>query len=91
MAEGISELRVRHESGETISLLCVCHDPRQCHRSLLAELILGKLNGMSRSTTLLNRGQLTYEDRLHHEPSPIRVHDSMPIDSLKVNAGTRPR
>ncbi len=37
----ISELRVRHECGEVITLLCVCHDLRCCHRSLLAELILG--------------------------------------------------
>ena len=37
----LSEMRVRHECGEVITLLCVCHDLRRCHRSLLAELILG--------------------------------------------------
>ena len=45
VAELISELRVRHEGGEVITLLCVCHDILQCHRSLLAELILGELDG----------------------------------------------
>ncbi len=33
------------DQGETITLLCVCHDPRHCHRGLLAELTLGKLDG----------------------------------------------
>ena len=45
VSELISELRVRHVSGEVITLLCVCHDPRRCHRSLLAELILGEPDG----------------------------------------------
>ena len=45
VSELISELRVRHEGGEVITLLCVCHDPRRCHRSLLAELILGEKDG----------------------------------------------
>ena len=44
VSELISELRVRHAGGEVITLLCVCHDHRQCHRSLLAELILGELS-----------------------------------------------
>ena len=39
----IGELRARHERGETNSLLCTCHDPARCYRSLLATLILGKL------------------------------------------------
>ena len=47
VAELISELRVRHESGEVITLLCVCHHTRQCHRSVLAELILGEPDGYS--------------------------------------------
>ena len=45
VAELISELRVRHEGGEVITLLCVCHVPQKCHRSLLAELILGEPDG----------------------------------------------
>ena len=42
---GVESPGLRHESGEVITLLCVCHDPRRCHRSLLAELILGDLDG----------------------------------------------
>ena len=30
----------RHLSGETLTLLCACHDPQHCHRTVLAELIL---------------------------------------------------
>lgn len=45
VTELISELRVRHEGGEVITLLCVCHDPRRCHRGLLGELILGEPGG----------------------------------------------
>ena len=37
----IDELRHRHEAGETLTLLCACHDPGRCHRSILASLILG--------------------------------------------------
>ena len=44
VAELISDLRVRHAGGEVITLLCVCHDSRRCHSSLLAELILGELS-----------------------------------------------
>ncbi len=40
----IGELRARHERGETITLLCGCHDPARCHRSLLANLVLGTLD-----------------------------------------------
>ena len=36
----IKELRQRHQAGETITLLCGCHDPKECHRSVLAEIIL---------------------------------------------------
>ena len=39
--EPIGELRQRHEGGETITLLCACHDPDRCHRKLLADLIGG--------------------------------------------------
>ncbi len=39
----IRELRARHERGDTITLLCGCHDPARCHRSLLTELVLGTL------------------------------------------------
>ena len=38
--ETIADLRARHESGETITLLCACHDPAKCHRSILRDLIL---------------------------------------------------
>ena len=36
----IDELRHRHDGSETVTLLCACHDPARCHRTLLAELIL---------------------------------------------------
>lgn len=36
----IGDLRRRHEAGEAITLLCACHVPAKCHRSVLAELIL---------------------------------------------------
>jgi uncharacterized protein YeaO (DUF488 family) len=36
----IEELRGRHEAGHTLTLLCACHDPLKCHRSVLASLIL---------------------------------------------------
>ena len=36
----IDELRRRHESGDTLSLLCACHDPARCHRTVLADLVL---------------------------------------------------
>jgi uncharacterized protein YeaO (DUF488 family) len=39
--ELIAELRGRHEAGETITLLCACHDPERCHRKVLADLIHG--------------------------------------------------
>ncbi len=38
--EAIANLRERHEAGETITLLCACHDPSQCHRGVLFNLIL---------------------------------------------------
>ncbi len=40
----IGELRASHERGETITLLCACHDPARCHRSVLARLVLGTLD-----------------------------------------------
>ncbi len=40
----IGELRARHERGETITLLCACHDPARCHRSVLANLVLGNVD-----------------------------------------------
>lgn len=39
----IADLRRRHRSGETITLLCACHDPAQCHRTILAGVILSGL------------------------------------------------
>ena len=38
--ESIQDLRRRHEAGEVITLLCTCHDPSRCHRTVLAGLIL---------------------------------------------------
>jgi uncharacterized protein YeaO (DUF488 family) len=38
--DAIRELRQRHLAGETITLLCGCHEPARCHRTVLAELIL---------------------------------------------------
>ncbi len=29
-----------NESGETLTLLCACHDPARCHRTVLADLVL---------------------------------------------------
>jgi uncharacterized protein YeaO (DUF488 family) len=36
----IGELSKRHLAGETITLLCGCHDAKRCHRTVLASLIL---------------------------------------------------
>jgi uncharacterized protein YeaO (DUF488 family) len=36
----IEALRQRHLSGETITLLCACHDPGICHRTALKRYIL---------------------------------------------------
>ena len=38
----IKDLKSRHQAGETLTLLCGCHDPAECHRSVLADLILQK-------------------------------------------------
>jgi uncharacterized protein YeaO (DUF488 family) len=38
--ESIQDLRRRHEAGEVITLLCTCHEPSRCHRTVLAGLIL---------------------------------------------------
>jgi len=37
----INDLRRRHRAGETLTLLCACHDPARCHRAVLASLIVG--------------------------------------------------
>jgi len=37
----IAELRERHEHGEVLTLLCSCHDPNECHRLILRDLIIG--------------------------------------------------
>jgi len=34
------DLGRRHLEGETLTLLCGCHDPDRCHRTVLASLIL---------------------------------------------------
>lgn len=39
-SSAIADLKTRHETGETITLLCGCHDKSRCHRSLLRELIM---------------------------------------------------
>lgn len=39
--EVILDIRHRHEAGETITLLCACHDKTRCHRGILRDLILG--------------------------------------------------
>jgi len=39
-SELISHLRGRHLAGETLTLLCSCHDPNKCHRTVLRDLIL---------------------------------------------------
>ena len=38
--DSIRDLRRRHEAGEVITLLCTCHEPARCHRTVLAGLIL---------------------------------------------------
>jgi len=38
----IKTIRVKHQAGETITLLCTCHDPKFCHRTTLKELIEGE-------------------------------------------------
>ena len=35
----IDDLARRHLAGDTLTLLCACHDHTQCHRTILAELI----------------------------------------------------
>ncbi len=47
----IGELRARHERGDTITLLCACHDPARCHRSLLADLVIGELDDDAQGKT----------------------------------------
>lgn len=39
-SSAIADLNTRHKAGETITLLCGCHNKNRCHRSLLRELIL---------------------------------------------------
>jgi uncharacterized protein YeaO (DUF488 family) len=38
--ESIRDLGRRHQAGEVITLLCTCHEPSRCHRTVLAGLIL---------------------------------------------------
>ncbi len=38
-AASIERLRRRHECGETLTLLCSCHDANECHRSILAAIL----------------------------------------------------
>ena len=38
----MDEFYRRHLIGETITLLCGCHDPLRCHRTVLAALILNR-------------------------------------------------
>jgi uncharacterized protein YeaO (DUF488 family) len=38
----IDLLRKRHERGETLTLLCGCHDPSECHRSILADILVSQ-------------------------------------------------
>ena len=40
-ADLIEGLRTRLRNGETLTLLCACHDPAKCHRTVLAEIISG--------------------------------------------------
>ncbi len=47
----IRELRARHGRGDTITLLCGCHDRARCHRSVLATLVLGTLDGDAQGKT----------------------------------------
>ena len=35
----IEDLCERLRSGESLTLLCACHDPAKCHRTVLAEII----------------------------------------------------
>lgn len=35
----INRLATRHLDGDTLTLLCACHSPDRCHRTLLAKLI----------------------------------------------------
>ncbi len=38
--DSIQDLRRRHQAGEVITLLCTCHEPSRCHRTVLAGLIV---------------------------------------------------
>lgn len=44
----IADLRRRYRRGETLSLVCACHDWRTCHRSILADVIRHGLKGRKR-------------------------------------------
>lgn len=35
----IAVLRARLSVGKTLTLLCACHDPNQCHRLVLADIL----------------------------------------------------
>ena len=41
----LAGLHRRHLDGETLTLLCGCHDPQRCHRTVLASLILDAAPG----------------------------------------------
>lgn len=40
--EAITALAKRHRAGETITLLCGCHDASRCHRTILASIIVAE-------------------------------------------------
>ena len=46
--EAIEDLAHRHLEGETLTLLCTCHDQTTCHRSYLADLIFKAAETMNR-------------------------------------------
>lgn len=43
----LSELRKRARAGETITLLCACHDPATCHRTILGTVLRSGLRQRS--------------------------------------------
>jgi len=52
------DLKRRHLAGEVITLLCACHEPAMCHRTVLASLIVDlPMIGHSRPVLHGKRGQ----------------------------------